>query len=89
MFDNLVVGKFRGPDGEMRNFAKELSLEERRAIDANPHILAEPSSLLARLDSLQNSLAEVGTEATLSRGAGRLVSSRSWGIARDVRVRRR
>jgi hypothetical protein len=50
MFDNLIVGQFRGPDGELRSFTKELTLLERRTLDSNPALLAEPAFLLARLN---------------------------------------
>lgn len=51
-YDNLVIGQFRGPDGELRSFSKELSLQERRTLDANPALLQEPAMILARLHAL-------------------------------------
>jgi hypothetical protein len=51
-FDNVIIGKFRGPDGCLRSFSRELSLSERRALESNPSMLREPASLLDRLNQL-------------------------------------
>ena len=56
MFDNLVVGQFLGPNGELRSFSIELNLQTRRAIDSDPSMLAEPATLLSRLRESRNAL---------------------------------
>lgn len=50
-FDNVIIGKFRGPDGELRSFSRELNTAERRSLNSRPDLLQEPALLLERLTS--------------------------------------
>jgi hypothetical protein len=50
VFDNLIVVKRRGQDGQFRSFARELSLDERRVLRERPSIIEHPASVLSELE---------------------------------------
>jgi hypothetical protein len=51
VFDNLIVGKVRTPDGGFQIFSKELSLYERRILHEQPGLISHPADILAQLEA--------------------------------------
>lgn len=49
VFDNVVIGQFVAPDGELKRFSKELTLAERTAIDRDPSLISSPGTFLHQL----------------------------------------